>query len=347
MVLTIGLVYNIKKTVNCGNPDISAEYDDENTVSAIRGSLEGGGHSVAMIEADLDVYSKLRSSGVDIVFNIAEGLRGESRESHVPVLCEMLGIPYTGSGPLTLAICLNKARTKEILNQYNIPTAKHQVFRTPEDRLDQNLKYPLIVKLLHEGSSMGLDNEKSIIENEGDLRAWVKYLIDTYKEPVIVEEFLSGREFTIPVLGYKDPLLLPIIEIIFKKGYRINLFVPDDPVVPLINNAGRRGEVKEPPAESVCPAKIPSGLENRIRTTTLATFKALDMRDWCRMEMRLDSQGVPNVLEVNPIAGIDPTYWLPKSARAADISYDKLINIILDSALDRYCFSEEKRWASL
>jgi len=322
--------------------DAIAELDSEETIEALKKALAWGGHEVVLIEADANVYNKIRGSKVDIVFNIAEGFRGESRESHVPVICEMLGIPYTGSGPLTLAICLNKARTKEILNNYNIPTAKHQVFKTPEDIIDTTLRFPLIVKLLHEGSSMGLDDKKSIVESEGDLRKRVKYLMSTYEEHVIVEEFLPGREFTIPVLGNEDPVVLPIIEIIFVKGQRINMFMPDDPVIPLIQEVKKGIELEDTSNKSVCPAQVSEELEEKLKQTAISAFKALDVRDWCRMEIRMDSAGVPNVLEVNPIAGIDPTYWLPKSARAAGISYEKLVNMILDYALERYGILEGK-----
>ena len=334
MVLTIGLVYNIKKTVNCGNPDISAEYDDENTVSAIRGSLEGGGHSVAMIEADLDVYSKLRSSVVDIVFNIAEGLRGESRESHVPVLCEMLGIPYTGSGPLTLAICLNKARTKEILNQYNIPTAKHQVFRTPEDRLDQNLKYPLIVKPLHEGSSIGV-GINAVVKNNRELVERVCHVNMRHKQPALVEKFLPGREFTVAVIGNKIPRALPVVEVYLEKYPRKTKEVYSFEAKTRWENDSLSGPMLESDYE----------LETQLQKLAINTHLALDCKDFSRVDIRMDENSIPHVIEINPLPGLNPRIeavsYFPKAARMADMSYDDLINEILVQGLERYNLVDE------
>ena len=143
----VALVYNlIHPHMLHGSPlDHIAEYDSQETIFALSAALEAGGHEVISLEADESIVEKLRLARPQIVFNIAEGVRGESRESHVPAICEMLGLPYTGSGPLTLALCLNKARTKEILAFHHIPTAPFQVFRSSEEALDSNLCFPLIV----------------------------------------------------------------------------------------------------------------------------------------------------------------------------------------------------------
>ena len=193
-MVRVSLVYNaIHPEVLLNGPmDIIAEYDSEETIEALVSALESWGHEVIPIEADEAIAEKLKSAHPDIVYNIAEGLRGESRESHVPAICEMLGIPYTGSGPLTLAMCLDKARTKQILSYYRISTPAFQVFNSTKEKLNPDLRFPLIAKLVHEGSHMGL-SKNSIVDDENSLMQQVKYLIETYHQPVLVEEFIMGR----------------------------------------------------------------------------------------------------------------------------------------------------------
>ncbi len=333
----VALVYNLIQPhmLHSGPLDSIAEYDSEETISALSGAISAGGHDAIPLEADEAIAEKLRSVRPKVVFNIAEGIGGESRESHVPAICEMLGIPYTGSGPLTLALCLNKARAKEILSYHRIATPPFQVFRSPGDELDSNLRFPLIAKLLHEGSSMGL-SEHSIVDDEASLRQQAHYLFRVYRQPVLVEEYIEGQEFTVGVLGNDHARILPIVEVVFSKPRGIVLFSPDAPVVPLIRQ--ERGDAARLPEVhhwAVCPAQVGEELEHQIEQTALRAFSALECRDWCRMEMRLGHDRVLYVLELNPIAGIDPTYWLPKAALVAGVSYEALVNEILNYALAR------------
>jgi len=263
------------------------------------------------------------------VFNLAEGLREENRESRVPAICERLGIPYTGSGPLTLDLCLDKSRAKEVLIRHDIPTPRYQVFRSPEEGLDAGLRFPLIVKLLHEGSSMGLSDD-SVVADEAALRRQVKHLLHAYGEPALVEEFIVGREFTVGVLGNDPPRVLPIIEIIFDQPWGIVLISPAGSALAFFPQADQT-----PRHHSVCPAEVDAALARRIEQTAVRAFQALGCRDWCRMEMRLGSDGTLHVLELNPIAGIGPTYWISRAARVAGQSYEAFMNEILGYALER------------
>ena len=316
--------------------DKIAELDSSETIDYVREALMAGGNEVILIEADGDAYGKLKEErrDIDIVFNIAEGLRGESRESYIPAICDMLEIPYTGSGVLTLGLCLNKVRTKEILRYYGIPTPDFWLFRSKDEKLDLELelKFPLIVKLLHEGSQMGLSRD-SIVCSEEDLRDRVAYLMHEYGEPVIVEEFLDGREFTVGILGNEKPIILPIVEALFEEGQKMRLFTPDEPLLPFIPK-GVAINLKE---RSVCPADVDEDLRREIEEIALNAYRALDCRDWCRIDLRMTRDGdIPNVLELNPIAGIDPSYLLPRAAKAAGISYERLINMILEFGANRY-----------
>ena len=341
--------------------DRTAELDCSQTITALSDAISCLGHEVVLIEADEDAYERLRASGVGLVFNIAEGIRGEDREAQIPAMLEMLGIPYTGSGPLTLAICLNKARTKEILSWHGIPTPAFQVWTSPQESLSGTLGYPLIVKLLHEGSSMGLSYD-SVVESEEALRRRVRYLRETYDQPVLVEQFIEGREFTVPVTGNSPAQALPAIEVVFQGPRPITLFQPDDAVIRMLARAqgqrivagepfklsddrrfarlqtdtGAELEVPVTLSRSICPANVCRSLAEAIRVTALRAYRALECRDWCRIDMRVGADQVPQVLELNPIAGIDSSYWFPRSAMAAGMRYAELIGVIIDAARQRY-----------
>lgn len=331
IALTCNLIH--EERLLSAPPDCIAEFDSPETIEHIKESLESAGHEVTPIEADEQAYGKLLSlrGEIDIVFNLAEGLRGESRESLIPCMLESLGIPYVGSGPLTLAIALNKYRTKQVLAFYGLPTARFQVFYAPRDRLDTALRFPLIAKLSSEGSSIGLDYD-SVAVDESALRKKIAFLFERYNGPVLVEEFLSGREFTIPLVGNDPPRVLPVIETLFFGEKPINLFIPDDELG-VFTKIGYRMPVQK--TKPVCPAQIADGLKRRLEGIAVAAFKALECRDWCRMEIRLDAAGEPHILELNPIPGIAPGYWFPRSAEAAGINYTDFLLMVLDEACKR------------
>jgi D-alanine-D-alanine ligase len=363
MGVKIALVYNgIGQDMLLQEPlDRTAEFDSPQTIETLRRAITVLGHEVLLIEADENAYQRLRTSGVDLVFNIAEGLRGEDREAQIPAMLEMLGIPYTGSGPLSLALCLHKGKAKEILSWHGIPTPKFQVISHTQEQLAAALQFPLIVKLLHEGSSMGL-SYASVVETPQALAERIAYLFHTYAQPVLLEQFIDGREFTVPVLGNAPPRALPVIEVLFRGPRKITLFQPDDAVIRMLAQVRRQrlatplsfwlnpsqeqvllhtedgAELAVPVAltESVCPAKIPDTFAKALQDTALRAFRALECRDWCRVDLRVGADGLPQVLELNPIAGLDPTYWFPRSAQAAGMDYPQLIQAILEAARQRY-----------
>jgi len=337
----VGLAYDLIKldTMKELPFDCIAEYDSEETIQAIANALKSGGHEVILLEADEGFVNKLKASQPEIVFNIAEGIHGETREAQVPAICEFFGIPYTGSGVLALSICLNKARTNEVLLSNDVMVPPYQVFNSRDDIHRLNAEFPLIVKLLHEGSSMGL-SKKSVVKDEQALRDQVEFIIKTYHEPVLVQKFIIGREFTVGILGNQDPIALPITEIVFQDPYGIVLFCPDEEVFPMVKQVKGEQFVNEfirqiIPKKVVCPAEIIPGLTEQINQIAIKAFKALECRDWCRIDFRLDIKDNLYVLELNPITGIAPGYWLPNSAEVAHLNYDEFINKILDIAWER------------
>jgi D-alanine-D-alanine ligase len=313
--------------------DTYAEWDTWETINAVKDAIASY-NNVTLIEANEDAYNKLREVKPDIVFNIAEGAFGVSREAQIPAMLDMLQIPYTGSDALTLAICLDKARTKEILSYYKVPTAKFFVADKVEDAENQNLEFPLMVKPVSEGSGKGI-YASSFVNNIEELKREIKRITSEYNQSALVEEFLSGREFTVAILGNNgDARVLPAIEIRFDK-YPAG-------VKPLYSYEAKWIlDTKESDFDVFdCPAKIDAELERKINKVCLDTYRVLKCRDWSRIDLRLDKYGEPSIIEINPLPGImpDPTEnsSFPKAARAAGINYNDMINTVLASAVKRY-----------
>lgn len=336
MNLTVGLTYNLKRQARAedGVPaDFYAEFDEEETIDAIANALTKGGCTVTRIEADEKAYGLLRRLNPHIVFNVAEGLRGESRESYVPMILEMLGIPYTGSGPLSLAISLNKGVTHRLLSVMGVPCPAFQIFPKAGVKIDPHLSFPFVVKPLAEGSSKGVRNN-SLVNDDRSLRRQVAWVIKTYGQAAIVEEFLPGREFTVGLLGNDELTALPIVEILFDQ-------LPDGSSPLYSYEAKWVWDIPEKPVDMFrCPAVISKALERELKRVAVAAYKALNCRDVCRIDIRLDEQNKPRILDVNPLPGLIPNpdahSCLPEAARASGYTYDQLICTILWQALKRH-----------
>lgn len=332
--MRIALTCNLKPQTSPtpSRADYYAEWDDPSTVEAVETALSESGE-VAIVEADEGIVENLKAARPDIVFNIAEGIDSPSRESQVPVICELLRLPYTGSGPFTLAACLNKARAKEIMSFHRIPTPAFQVIAQAGQPLN-GLKFPVIVKPLWEGSSMGIKDD-SLVFDRSEVPSRVERIVSQYRQPAILESFLSGREFTVAILGNGDSLrALPLVEIDFRT-------LPDG-ASPIYSYEAKW--VWDTPAAPLkiftCPAEIDRGLELEIIDLCKRAYAALGCRDWCRIDVRLDESMMPHVLEVNPLPGIlpdpDENSCFPKAARAAGMSYGELIREVMRIACARY-----------
>jgi len=334
--MNVAILYNLirKELIKGGKPlDVLAELDSRETIAAEKKAFEDAGHKVILIEADKNAFLNLKkmSKKIDVVFNVAEGVHGMSRRSQIPGMLEMLNIPCAGSDALTQDLCLDKSMAKRIMIQHGISTPRFQVVESASEKISKNLSYPIILKLVHEGSQMGLDKE-SVVENEHALRKKLKHLISVYKEPVLIEEFIEGREFTIPLVG-NPPETLPIIEVVFEKDTRTDLWNPDDPVIPLLKKWGKRVKVT-PSSTSICPAKISKEMAEKLNNAVKGAYNALNCKDFCRIDM-IYRNGVPYILELNPTPGIDPTYWFPRSAYAAGMTYSQLLDKIITCAAKR------------
>jgi D-alanine-D-alanine ligase len=324
--MNVALAYNVKKSKPSLNPQeqVDLEFDSMSVIEGVKHALQSLGHTVFPLEADENVFLKLKElkGKIDIVFNMAEGLWGDARESQVPLFCEILKIPYTHSGPTTNAIKLDKEFTKFILKGAGI-------VNVPGDN-----KFPLIVKPNKEGSSKGI-MDKNVVRNKEELDRQVKELSKTFDGDILVEEYIEGREFTVGVLGNENPSVLPIVE--QKFGF-----------LPKGMNKIASFELKWIYEDSLkdlhdaydCPAKIDKKLEEEIVDTSKKICRLLDIRDCARIDYRLDKEGKLYFIEINTLPGIDPNEavisYFPLAARVAGMSYKDLIGKILDLACERY-----------
>ena len=336
--MRIGLAYNQKPDTDPTpdasrkNGDVYAEWDEPSTIDAVEQALGLFG-SVIRLHADATFPQKLARARVQLVFNMAEGLYGQNREAHVPAICEYLNVPYTASDPLTLSLSLHKARAKEILSYHEVPTARFARVHEQVDLARVRLPYPLFVKPVAEGSGKGIF-ANNLCQSRAQLRERVAFLLETYKQPVLVETYLPGPEFTVAILGNgTEAYCLPIVGFDFSTlpagatpvyGYEAKW---------IWDTAEHQLDIFE------CPAKVPEKLYRHIELVALDAYQALGCRDWCRIDIRLDEAGVPNIVELNPLPGIIPdprmNSCFPKAARAAGFGYDELIQEVVRIAWKR------------
>jgi D-alanine--D-alanine ligase len=319
--LRVGLAFNMKRIDSNGGDDREAEYDAPETIQAIAEAIESHGHVAVPLEATPEFPRVLMSSNVDLVFNIAEGMVGRSREAQVPSLCELMGVPYTGSDSATLSICLDKGLTKRLLS--NVDTPAFQVLVTGREKL-RPIRYPVIVKPNQEGTSKGI-TKKSVCDDEARLREVARELIERYGQPALVEEYISGRELTVGLLGERRPRVLPPMEVVF-------LTQTDRPVYDYECKQTWQRHVRYE-----CPAKLSKDELRAVERTCRTTFMALGCRDVARIDLRLAGDGRVHVLEVNPLPGLTPNYSdLCLIANGAKIEYRTLIAEIMSGAIKRW-----------
>ena len=315
--------------------EFNIEFEPEETIEHVKHGIEVAGWEYLQIEADENCYENLKKLRPDIVFNRAEGVRGESRESQIPAFCEMLGIPYVGSGIMANAIGLDKPTTKMILEYHGLKTAPFQVLETVDEPLRDGIDYPLILKPSHEGSSIGINWENVVIDEKA-LRAKLSEMLETYKQPILIEKFIDGREFSVGLVGNftetEEPIVLPILEIDFTN-------FPEE----LGRVLGQKAKsIFDDSSNYKCPANIDEQLRMRIEAHAKASFKALDCKDWARMDYRYDKDGELYFLEVNTLPGIDydvvrdELSFYPMMWYALGKKFPDMVREVILAAMKRY-----------
>jgi D-alanine-D-alanine ligase len=332
--LRVGFTFNVKriKPQIDGRKDEEAEYDAPSTIQAVREAIAAAGHEVIDLEATSELPNVLGTTPVDLVFNMAEGIKGRNREAVVPALLELLDIPYSGSDPAALSIALDKALAKRIVRQHGILTPNFVTLQTGKERLPRELmKFPLIVKPVAEGSSKGV-HHTSVVETEAELREAAREMIAKYDQPALVESYVAGREFTVGLLGERRPKVLPPMEVVF-------LAAEKHPVYSFEYKQDWSSKIRYDVPAHVEPSQL-RALERAAREC----FIALGCRDVARVDFRMDEQGKVYFLECNPLPGLTPGWSdLVLIAKAAGIEYHALIAEILSGAIRRYKERERER----
>ncbi len=323
-MLTIGLTYDLKDDYIAAGLSLeeAAEFDSRETIDALDNSLAAAGHTVDRIgNLRALMHRLLRGDRWDMVFNIAEGVRGPGRESEIPCLLEAFSIPYTFSDPMVLGLCLHKGMTKHVVRDAGIPTPDFRVIESEADLGSVSLSYPVFAKPVAEGTGKGVST-LSRIENPESLQAIVTELLKRFKQPVLVEEYLPGREFTVGILGTgPEARVIGGMEILYGK-------TADGNIYSYSNKAQYETRISYVP--------IAGPIQEKVYRLALSSYRVLGCRDGGRVDVREDDEGEPQFLEVNPLPGLHPVHSdLPILASLQGLTYGELIRGILSSALKR------------
>ena len=328
--MRIGLSYDLKEMVpmeQSSPDDALEEYDSAGTVELIARAFESRGHSVVRMGGGREFLDNILNSQVDIVFNIAEG-RGNyrSRESQVPSILEMLDIPYSGSDPQCLAICLDKALTKKLVAAAGIRVPNWCVISDDGELWGtscQGFSFPAIIKPLYEGSSKGI-RLSSLVNSPEEVAEVVGRLLDCYHQPVMVEEFIVGEEVTVGIVGNSPPRLVGVMRII-----------PADKMAHFVYSLEVKRDWRRL-VEYECPAQLEKDALEKLTTSSLEIFRILGCRDFARLDFRVSPEGIPYFIEINPLPGLGDYSDLVIMAQKMGWSYEELINTVLDAAIRRY-----------
>jgi D-alanine-D-alanine ligase len=324
--MRVGLTYDLRSDYKLNKndpPDAYAEFDHPGTINEIARAFKSAGHQVKKIGNVESVLESMNTLDVDIVFNISEGLEGRNRESQVPILLEMKGIPFVGADSLSLALSLDKIMAKKVFIGEGIPTPRFFEVKSLDQELSfDNMKFPMFVKPRFEGSSKGL-TEMSRVSNEAELRKQVEHIIVNYKQPALIEEFIRGAEFTVAVIGNDPPEALPVVQIMI--GGQLNLK----------DQFYTFGHITSDDLEYVCPAPIEESLNEKLKDLAVRTYNAIECRDFGRVDIRVDEKGNPYVLEINPLPSLSTADVFNDVARTMGISYNEIVCRILQAALKR------------
>ena len=322
--MKVGLAYDLRDDyLKLGfSKEETAEFDKPETIAGIESSLRALGHETERIGHGKALVSALAAGKRwDLVFNIAEGMVGLGRESLVPCLCEAYQIPYTFSDPMVLALSLHKGMCKRVIRDLGVPTADFHVVETQEDLARVDLPFPLFVKPVAEGTGKGI-SDQSLIRDRPQLVRVCLDLLARFQQPVLVETFLSGREFTVGVVG-TGPAARVVggMEVLFNQNV--------DVIYSYDNKENYEEKVRYRPIDE--PA-----ISKPVYDVAIRAWRGLCCRDGGRVDIRMDAQGQPMFIEVNPLAGLNPVHSdLPILARLAGWDYGRLIGEIMESAIQR------------
>jgi D-alanine-D-alanine ligase len=300
-----------------GPDDLGAEYEDPSAIDSLLDAIGQAGHTPARLPVGVDFPVRARGLSPDLVFNVAEGIRGPMRESIVPAWLDHLRIPFTGSDGLTLAVTLDKALTKRLVAAEGVRTPACRLVSSLADLDGLDLDGPVFVKPNAEGSSMGI-RARSKVSDLAELPARVEWVLRTYEQRCLVEQFVPGREFCVGILGNEDLHVLPIAEV--RTGRDFYSY----------ESKSRHDR------QIVCPADVPDATAAELIDAAVKVYRAVRCRDLARLDFKLDAEGRASFIEVNPLPGLASAYSIfPIQARAGRTEYTELIATIIRLAARR------------
>jgi len=318
MRLRVAVVYTVESNHHNRTANPHGEEQLNKTNAALKQTIQDLGHEVHMVPGDFELLKTLEQLKPDVIFNNCTGIQDKSSQPQVAGMLELSKIPFTGSGQAAHVLALYKPLTKKVLLYHHVSTPEFAVVESLDQPLPA-MTYPAIVKPEHEGSSIGI-SAKSVVNSKDELSQAVEYVVTTFKQPALIEQFISGREFTVGVLGGAEPRILPPVEILFNGG----------------GGFYSQSVKSQDGVETKCPAEVEPYLLKRIEETVLGAFNALGCRDYSRIDVRVDADGIPYVIDVNTLPGLEPGYSdYPKAAKAAGIDFKDLVAHLLACALQR------------
>jgi D-alanine-D-alanine ligase len=305
--------------------DETAEFDKQETVDALENSLKKMGHETEPIGNAFQLIEALAAGKRwDIVFNIAEGLYGDGRESVVPAILDQYKIPYVFSGPVIMGLSLNKHLAKLVVSEAGVPVSPGVLITDLNELNSIDLTYPLFIKPVSEGTGKGI-TEKSLVKNASELRVMAGWILDEFSQPALIEEYLPGREFTVGIVGTGD-------ETIAIGGMEVIC----------ADNLPYSVEVKENYQNYCKYAPLDENIADECKTVAVKAWKALNAVDAGRIDLKADCNGRICFIEANPLAGLNPVHSdLPILSRMYGIEYQKLMEMIMDAAIRRIKVAKE------
>lgn len=323
--MKVAIIHNedVSGVINRFGMQNKEQYNPK-TVKRVSDALEAGGHNVSVIDGNMHIVEKLQEfmprvvqgERMGVVFNMAYGIQGESRYTHIPSLLEMLGIPYVGSSPAGHTLALDKVTTKILIQKNGLPTPDFWTFSSFDEDMSE-VTFPAIVKPKMEAVSFGL----KVVHTIEQLREAVRFIVGEFQQQALVEEFIRGREFAVGLLGNSPPQAFPVLEIDLEN---------DPDAIQTVDNK------KQDPRQKICPADIPRELADEMIRISIAAFKALQLRDFARVDLRMDGENNIYILEINSMASLGPSGSYVHAAGKAGYTFKTLVNKMLDVGVIRY-----------
>lgn len=342
--IRVAVLYNVdyQDSSPDGDPGYAARADVGVVAAAIAAELADGTHEAHLVPVDGDLAAmrgRLTEIEPDCAFNLCESLGGDARlESAVPLVLELLGIPFTGSSPEALSHALYKDRVKKRLEMAGVPTPPARVMTSATDPCD--LPFPLIVKPVREDGSVGITN-RSVVHDEAELRDVVGRIVATLRQPCLVEQYIAGRELNVSLIGFPTARVLPLSEIDFSG-------LPEgQPAIVSYEAKWSEGSVDDLGTRPVLLPQLPNVVAARVRRVAVEAFRAVGVRDYGRIDIRLSPGGIPYVVDVNPNCDLAKNAGMARAAAAVGIDYAALAKLIVRYALRRRVRGSQQKEASI